>query len=68
MIPYSLELEALRKIPPRLFGVLMSVEPAVAALAGMLVLGENLRPVQWLAIMCVVVASAGATYLAGKRP
>jgi inner membrane transporter RhtA len=67
VIPYSLELEALRKIPPRLFGVLMSVEPAVAALAGILVLHENLRPVQWVAIMCVVTASAGATYLAGKR-
>ncbi|MEV6605970.1 DMT family transporter [Kutzneria sp. NPDC051319] len=67
VIPYSLELEALRKIPPRLFGVLMSVEPAVAALAGMVILGETLRPVQWLAIMCVVTASAGATYLARKR-
>ncbi|GAA3438195.1 DMT family transporter [Kutzneria kofuensis] len=67
VIPYSLELEALRKIPPRLFGVLMSVEPAVAALAGVLVLGENLRPVQWLAIMCVVTASAGATYLARNK-
>ena len=66
VIPYSLELEALRKIPPRLFGVLMSVEPAVAALAGVLVLNENLRPVQWLAIMCVVAASAGATYLARR--
>ena len=66
LIPYSLELEALRKIPPRLFGVLMSVEPAVAALAGVLVLNENLRPVQWLAIMCVVAASAGATYLARR--
>ncbi len=67
VIPYSLELEALRKIPPRLFGVLMSVEPAVAALAGVLILGESLLPVQWLAIMCVVTASAGATYLARKR-
>ena len=67
VIPYSLELEALRKIPPRLFGVLMSVEPAVAALAGVLVLNENLRPMQWLAIMCVVAASAGATYLARRR-
>jgi inner membrane transporter RhtA len=66
VIPYSLELEALRKIPPRLFGVLMSVEPAVAALAGVIVLHEALRPVQWLAIMCVVAASAGATYTARR--
>jgi inner membrane transporter RhtA len=66
VIPYSLELEALRKIPPRLFGVLMSLEPAVAALAGLLVLGEALRPMQWLAVLCVVVASAGATRSASQ--
>ncbi|WP_430732357.1 EamA family transporter [Amycolatopsis ruanii] len=61
VIPYSLELEALRKIPPRVFGILMSLEPAVAALSGLLVLGEALHPLQWLAICCVVVASIGAT-------
>ncbi|MBA8825716.1 inner membrane transporter RhtA [Saccharopolyspora lacisalsi] len=61
VIPYSLELEALRRIPQRVFGVLMSLEPAVAALAGLLVLREALGAVQWLAICCVVVASVGAT-------
>nr|WP_091449260.1 EamA family transporter [Actinokineospora iranica] len=61
VIPYSLELEALRHIPPRVFGVLMSLEPAVAALAGLLVLHEALRPAQWVAVCCVVAASAGAT-------
>lgn len=61
VIPYSLELEALRRIPPRVFGVLMSLEPAVAALAGLLVLRETLGMVQWLAIGCVVLASVGAT-------
>lgn len=61
VIPYSLELEALRRIPPRVFGVLMSLEPAVAALAGLVVLGERLGWVQWVAILCVVVASVGAT-------
>ena len=61
VIPYSLELEALRRIPPKVFGVLMSVEPAVAALIGLLVLGEALGPIQWLAILLVVTASAGAT-------
>ncbi|WP_240686808.1 EamA family transporter [Amycolatopsis suaedae] len=61
VIPYSLELEALRKIPPRVFGVLMSLEPAVAALAGLIVLGELLAPLQWLAVCCVVAASVGAT-------
>ncbi|MFI9817882.1 EamA family transporter [Saccharothrix variisporea] len=61
VVPYSLELEALRRIPPRVFGVLMSLEPAVAAVAGLLVLGENLRPAQWVAVVCVVLASVGAT-------
>jgi inner membrane transporter RhtA len=61
VVPYSLELEALRRIPPKVFGVLMSLEPAVAALVGLLVLGEALGPVQWLAILLVVTASAGAT-------
>jgi inner membrane transporter RhtA len=61
VIPYSLELEALRKIPPRVFGVLMSLEPAVAALVGLLVLQESLHALQWVAVLCVVAASAGAT-------
>ncbi len=61
VIPYSLELEALRRMPPRVFGVLMSMEPAVAALAGLVVLHEALGGVQWLAVACVVVASIGAT-------
>lgn len=61
VIPYSLELEALRHIPPRVFGVLMSLEPGFAALAGLVVLGETLGSRQWLAIGCVVLASIGAT-------
>lgn len=61
VIPYSLELEALRRIPPRVFGVLMSLEPAVAALAGLVVLGELLGGWQWVAIGCVVAASIGST-------
>ena len=61
VIPYSLELTALRRIPPRVFGILMSLEPAVAALAAMLLLAEFLTPVQWVAMACVVVASVGST-------
>lgn len=61
VIPYSLDLEALRTIPPRVFGVLMSLEPAMAALVGLVVLQESLRWSQWLAVLCVVAASAGAT-------
>jgi len=60
VIPYSFELEALRRLPARVFGVLMSLEPAVAALAGLVVLGQALGGVEWLAIALVVVASAGA--------
>jgi inner membrane transporter RhtA len=61
VIPYSFELIALRRIPPRVFGILMSLEPAAAAIAGMLVLGEFLTLSQWLAMACVVIASIGAT-------
>jgi inner membrane transporter RhtA len=61
VIPYSLDLEALRLLPARVFGVLMSLEPAVAALAGLIVLGQALAAREWLAIALVVVASAGAT-------
>jgi inner membrane transporter RhtA len=61
VIPYSFELEALRRLPARVFGVLMSLEPAVAALAGLVVLGQALGVVEWVAVGLVVVASAGAT-------
>lgn len=61
VVPYSCELVALRTIRPAVFGVLMSLEPAAAALAAIVVLGELLAPVQWVAIGCVVVASIGAT-------
>jgi inner membrane transporter RhtA len=61
VLPYSLEMEALRRLPARVFGILMSLEPAVAALAGLIVLGQDLSAQEWLAIALVVVASAGAT-------
>ena len=61
VIPYSLELIALRRISPRIFGILMSLEPAAAALAAMIVLREWLTFTQWLALVCVVGASVGAT-------
>jgi inner membrane transporter RhtA len=61
VVPYSLELEALRRIRPHVFGVLMSLEPAVAALAGLVLLGQSLSAVDVVAIVLVVTASAGAT-------
>ncbi len=67
-IPYSLELEALRRLPKRVFGVLMSLEPAVAAAAGFVVLGEVLDARELAAIALVVTASAGATRTAETVP
>lgn len=61
VIPYSLELTALRRLPARVFSILMSLEPAAAALAAMILLSEFLSLPQWLALVCVVGASAGAT-------
>jgi inner membrane transporter RhtA len=66
-LPYSLEMGALRVLPARVFGVLMSLEPAVAALIGMAFLNEHLTPVQWLAVACVMAASVGVTLGAGRR-
>ena len=65
IIPYSLELEALRRVPPRVFGIWMSLEPAVAALVGLALLGQGLPARDWAAIGCVTVASAGAARTAG---
>ena len=59
-LPYSLEMIALRHIPKRTFGVLLSAEPAVGAIAGMVLLHEHLSGLQWLAIACIVAASVGA--------
>lgn len=61
VLPYSCNLEALRRIPPRVFGVLTSLEPAAGALFGLLVLGQHLAWPQWLGIASVAVASAIAT-------
>lgn len=60
VIPYRLELEALRRIPARVFGIWMSLEPAVAAMVGLILLGQHLSWLQWLAIGCVTAACAGA--------
>ena len=59
-LPYSLEMIALTRLPTRTFSVLMSMEPGIAALSGLLLLGERLGWSQWLAIAAIVLASAGA--------
>jgi inner membrane transporter RhtA len=61
IVPFSLELEALRRMPVRVFGVLMSLEPAIAALVGLVLLGEALGLREAAAIGLVVTASVGAT-------
>jgi inner membrane transporter RhtA len=61
VIPYSVEMIALRTIKPRVFGILMSLEPAAAALAAALLLREWLTPLQLTAMACVTAASVGAT-------
>lgn len=65
-VPYSLELAALRRLPTAVFGVLMSLEPAMAAAAGFVVLAESLRIRQLVAMAAVCVASAGATWARPK--
>ncbi|WP_327094510.1 EamA family transporter [Nocardia vinacea] len=60
LVPHAIELEALRRISAATFGVLMSLEPAVAAAAGLLLLGEDLALVQCAGIGLVIIASAGA--------
>jgi inner membrane transporter RhtA len=67
-IPYTLELEALRRLPANVFGVLMSLEPALAATAGFIALGEDLAAREIVAILLVVAASAGAARAATLAP
>ncbi len=66
VLPYSLELLALRQLSQRVFGILLSIEPAVAALAGLIVLGQRLTPTQLVGMALVVVAS-GLVMGAGGR-
>ena len=67
VIPYRVELEALRRVPAGVFGIWMSLEPAVAALVGLALLGEALLGRQWIAIAAVIVASAGAARASASR-
>ena len=65
VVPYGLEMAALRRMPTRVFGILMSLEPAAAALAGLVVLGQALGPREVTALLLVSLASAGVTL--GRR-
>jgi inner membrane transporter RhtA len=65
--PYSLEMFGLKRLPAHTFGVLMSVEPALGAVIGRILLHETLAPLQIVAIACVIAASVGST-LSSRRP
>lgn len=66
-IPFTLEMSALRRIPAKTFSILMSLEPAVAALSGLVFLHEYLSLNEWIAVALIIIASAGATMKA-KNP
>jgi inner membrane transporter RhtA len=61
IIPFALELEGLRRLEPRIVAVVYSIDPAIAALVGFLALGEHLTALQVVALVAVMIASAGAT-------
>lgn len=67
-LPFTLEMRALRALPGRTFSILMSLEPAVAALVGLVLLGEHLSKAQWAAVGLVIAASVGATLTARQVP
>jgi inner membrane transporter RhtA len=67
VIPFSLEHVALKRIPARVFGILMSLEPAMAALVGAILLGEGLGLRGLLALMCVTIASTGSARFGGAQ-
>jgi inner membrane transporter RhtA len=66
ILPYSLEMAALARLPRRVFGILVSAGPAIGALAAYFVLGERLSTVQWLAIALIIAATAGSAATAGR--
>ncbi|WP_199098040.1 EamA family transporter [Dyella sp. ASV21] len=67
VVPYSLEMVALTRMPARTFSVLLSLEPAVAAMTGTLFLSERLDAIQWIAIAAIIAASGGAA-LGARKP
>lgn len=60
-LPYTLEMAALKRLPRKTFGILMSLEPAIGALSGLVFLSEQLSPLHYLAIGCIIGASIGST-------
>jgi inner membrane transporter RhtA len=67
-LPFTLEMRALGAMPARTFSILMSLEPAVAAVCGLFLLRERLTGTQWMAVALVITASAGSTATARRLP
>jgi inner membrane transporter RhtA len=67
-IPYTLEMFALKRLPKNTFGILLSMEPAVGALAGLIILKEQLQLIQWTVVACIVVASIGSSMGVNSAP
>ena len=67
-LPYSLEMIALTRLPTRTFGTLMSMEPALAAMSGIIFLGESLTVTQTFALAAIIAASMGSTLTLRKEP
>lgn len=67
VIPYVADMVTLRWVPAQLFGTFMSINPVLAALSGILILGQQLDLLQWVGILLIAAANAVAVYLAGRR-
>ena len=66
-IPYALDLQALKQLSKMSYGTLSSLSPALAALTGLVLLGEKITSLQWLALCCIMLASVGVTFRAVKK-
>jgi inner membrane transporter RhtA len=66
-IPYALDLKALKQLNKLSYGTLSSLSPALAALTGLVLLGEKIGALQWLALLCVMAASVGVTLKSSRR-
>ncbi len=67
-LPYTLEMVSMKRLSTQTFGVLMSLEPAIAAIVGLIFLKEELLLVQWVAILCIILSSAGSTLTSRRAP
>jgi inner membrane transporter RhtA len=68
IVPYLLDIYAMKHLPRSVFGVLMSASPAVSAIAGLLILDEMLSPGQWAGIVAITIACAGSALLSARQP